>query len=315
MKVLVTGAAGFVGRHLVAGLRAAGHEVLGVGRGEPVDEPLDLPDLRRVERLFRDFTPDAVFHLAAIAEVGAADANPSSTFAVNAEGTACLIRTLGNLELPCRFIHVSSSMVYGRVAPDQQPIRETTATTPANAYGWSKLAAEAYVNGLATTLAKPPVILRPFNHVGPGQSARYALSSFARQIAAAERGGAAATLLVGNLKVTRDLLDVRDVVAAYRCVLEDSDLGGTFNVCAGRGYLLANLVQQLVATATVPIRVEIAADRLRPADCDSIVGNSDAIRHATGWQPQVTMEDTLHDLLDDWRQRLAAGEGVESPRC
>lgn len=310
----MTGAGGFVGNHVVSRLRALGHAVHGVGRGGTVDEFVDLPDTAAFQRILGRFAPDSILHLAAIAEVGAAEADPVEALRVNAGGTSSVLEALIGTGEACRFVLVSSSLVYGRVPAESQPVRETVAPRPVNTYGWTKLAAEAHVQSLAAALSVPPVILRPFNHIGRGQSSSYALSSFARQIVAMETAGAPSVLRVGDLRVRRDFLDVEDVVNAYLRVLESPELEGVYNVCSGQGYLLADLVQQLCSMAKIDVRVEVAPERLRASDCKVIVGDSERLRMATGWCPEVPMERTLMSLLSDWRLRLDAGEEVDSCR-
>lgn len=308
MKILITGSEGFVGSHLVPRLRADGHEVLATGRCGPIDETLIVPDEARARELLREFQPEVVFHLAALSHVAQAEAAPEDTFRVNVEGTASLLRGVAAEVPSCRFIFVSSSTVYGIVAPEQQPLRESLGVRPVNSYSWSKVGAESYVQAFGRLLAHEPVILRPFNHVGPAQSSDFALPGFARQIAEIELGQRDPVIHVGNLQVRRDILDVRDVVEAYARVVATPTLGGTFNVSAQQGYLLADLLDRMVAESTADVRVEVDPARLRPNDLEVLIGDSTLLREALGWEPQIDMSRTLSDLVDDWRQRTAAEE-------
>lgn len=308
MRVLVTGAAGFVGRHLVRKLHQDGHEVCGVGRGSHVDRALELPDEEAARALVADFEPEAVYHLAALAETRSAEADPKLALRVNVEGTVSLLEAICSERPACRFFHVSTSSVYGQVPSNAQPITEDARLCPVNVYGWSKVAAEAYLQSFESRLERPPVIVRPFNHVGPGQQSAYALPGFARQIVEIERGMQPPTLRVGNLQVRRDILDVRDVVEAYARLLVSPDAAGIYNLCSDRAYVLENLVERMLAQSEGTARLEVEAERVRGNDAELVVGDSSRLRAAIDWEPTIAMEQTLTDLLDDWRLRLSQAE-------
>lgn len=303
----MTGAEGFVGGHLVPALRAHGHAVVTTGRSGRADETLDLPDEARARSILLAHRPEALIHLAALSEVPAAEANPSGALRSNVEGTSCLLEALRSTALSCRFIHISTSNVYGSVPADRQPIREAERLAPRSVYAASKVAAEACVQGYTAHLARPPVILRPFNHVGPGQSTRFALPGFAAQIAAIELGLAPPVVQVGNLRVRRDVLDVRDVVQAYCAVVIAEQLPPVMNVCRGSADLLEDLLEQLCTLARCRIEVRVATERLRGNDLDLLVGSPVQLQRATGWEPRIALGTTLRDVLDDWRARSARG--------
>jgi GDP-4-dehydro-6-deoxy-D-mannose reductase len=303
MKVLVTGSQGFVGKHLVPRLASLGHTVIATDRAPAAQWQLDLPDDEATEALFEATSPDVVVHLAAVSAIPASEEGPTYAFQVNVDGTRSLAKAL--LKRPdCRLIFISSAAIYGEVAPTQQPIREECGANPRNVYGWTKLAGEALLHA---TLAHNPAqytILRAFNHSGPGQQRGFALADFASQIVELERGGGKALLKTGDLNVTRDFLDVRDVVEAYVAVLETPQLSGTLNVCSGSGRKLSELVHTLCELADVSIELELEPKRMRSNDMRSVVGDAGLLRAATGWSPRIAIATTLADLLSSWRDRV-----------
>ena len=260
MIVWVTGAGGFVGSALVSRLCDLGHDIVGTvrdcvaasdrisasakragsdvtesRRGEVTLRTLEIPDVDGARTLLREVRPDAIVHLAAIAAVPVAEEKPDRAMAVNADGTASLLQAMHAENSPARLVHISTSTVYGVVPADAQPIVETRGAQPINVYSWSKLAAEGWVHAYSSLLQNAPTILRPFNHVGAGQSSHYALSGFAKQIAEIEQGGRDPIVRVGNLGVRRDILDSRDVIAAYVEALENPSLAGTLQHLPWRG--------------------------------------------------------------------------------
>lgn len=309
MRVLVTGARGFVGRHLVRALRDSGHAVVEATRdGVDGTEALELPDPDGASLLMRRVQPEAVFHLAAIAEVPAADRDPQKALRVNVDGTAHLLEGARQEAPTARFFFVSSSNVYGVVPAIAQPIRENRGYAPAGVYAASKVAAECWVRSYERLLAVPPVILRPFNHVGSGQSSSYALPAFARQIVDIENG-ATPLVSVGNLQVRRDILDVRDVVRAYAELLAVAKVPSPLNVCGGRSYVMADLLDALCGLSTANVKVDVDPARLRPNDLEVLEGDPTRLHDCIGWEPEVPIEDTLQSLLDDWRSRVCAPKG------
>ncbi|MEM7166228.1 MAG: NAD-dependent epimerase/dehydratase family protein [Planctomycetota bacterium] len=312
MRVLVTGANGFVGKHLVAALSSAGHDVVATSRsGGDGSQPLELPDLARAEELLDEQRPDAIYHLAAVAEVPKADKDPVTAFRSNVDGTVSLLEGARRAHPSTRFFFVSSSNVYGVVPVAEQPIAECRGYAPAGVYASSKVAAECWVRSYANQLQSPPVILRPFNHVGPGQSPSYALPAFARQIVEIENG-AEPIVRVGNLEVRRDILDVRDVTRAYVRLLQQPQLPPVLNVCAGRSYLLSELLAQLCAASSADVQVEVDPMRLRGNDLTLLEGDATQVRAALEWSPQIPMHETLRSLLTDWRSRMtASGSATE----
>jgi GDP-4-dehydro-6-deoxy-D-mannose reductase len=316
MRVLVTGAGGFVGGYLVRELLAAGREVFaGVFSADgaacpegatPV--PLDLTSTEGVAEAVEAARPEAVFHLAAQSSVGASFDDPLGTWEVNATGTLRLARALPR---GTRLLFVSSAEVYGAVPEDEQPIRESRPPRPATPYAVSKAAAELAVLQAGAAGALHAVVTRSFNHTGPGQDPRFSLPSFARQLGAIAAGAASPVLRVGNLSARRDFLDVRDVVRAYPLLLERGEAGGVYNVCSGTARPLRELVERMVALSGTGARIEVDPERVRPVDAPLLLGDAGRL-HALGWSPRIPIDETLAALLA--RETERAGGHAEAVR-
>lgn len=303
MRVLVTGAAGFVGRHAVRELRGRGHEVVAASlEGFAVEDAIPLAlDVRRLEEVraaIATHRPDAILHLAAIAFVPAVTKDPLLGFETNATGTLVVLTAMREHAPGARCVVVSTAEVYGRIAT-ADPISEDAPMNPASLYGASKAAAEHVARAFAQE-GLDVVVLRPFNHIGPGQDPAYVVASFAKQIAELEsRGGG--VLHHGNLDAIRDFTDVRDMVRAYAIALElDRGAlapGRPFNVCSGRGVPIGDLVARMIAAARAPVRAELDPSRVRKVDVPVFVGDPTRFRAATSFAPSIDFEITLRDIL------------------
>lgn len=294
MRALVTGATGFVGPHLVAHLRAAGDDVVGLDDGV-----VDVCDPAAVSAWIEGHRPEVAYHLAGWADVGGSWAAPQEAFRVNAEGTLNVLQAA--LAAECRrVLVVSSADVYGVVDEADLPITEEHPLRPVSPYAVSKVAAD-YL-GLQAWLGRhlEVVRVRAFNHLGPGQSDRFVAPAIASRIAANERDGGE-EVPVGNLSARRDLTDVRDVVRAYRLLVERGEPGEAYNVCSGVDVEIADLAERLLAQAKHPMRLVVDPERHRPVDVPVLRGDSSKLRAATGWAPEIPLEQTLADVLDDWR--------------
>jgi GDP-4-dehydro-6-deoxy-D-mannose reductase len=306
MRTLVTGGNGFVGRHLVARLREDGGDVLIAGRAHDgdVDLPLDLTDEQNVRGVVEIAKPDRVYHLAAQAFVPEATRDPIATYDVNAIGTARLYEALRELDSKPRVLYVSSAEVFGIREPREYPIAEDAAARPATPYAASKLAGEAIALASGRTYGIPTIVTRAFNHIGPGQSDRFAVASFAAQLAAIAAGGPS-LLLVGNLKAERDFLDVRDVVRAYATVLENGAPGEVYNVCSGTPVSMQEILRKLVMIARVAVEIREDPERMRPSDIPVAFGNNAKLKSATGWIPDFSLDASLRDIYADAQARVA----------
>jgi len=314
--VVVTGAEGFVGSWLVPELAAAYVPVIAVHKpGTPLPsaeaasahaEPVEA-DLRRrgaLLEVLRDTQPRAVVHLAAVAVPREAARDPDEALAVNYTAVDHLVAAILEASPHTRLLYVSSGEVYGRQSRDDPPAAETAELRPPNPYAATKAAAEQRVALAVERERLDAVRVRPFNHSGPGRPPVYAESDFARQVALLERGGGEPVVRVGNLEAIRDFSDVRDVVRAYRLLLERGERGGVYNVCSGQPRSIRSVLDYLVSRARRELRVEVDAARFEalPEGAVGLVGDPTRIR-ALGWEPAHPFESTLDDLLDDWRSR------------
>ena len=293
MKLLLTGANGFVGRYVQAALPCV-----------PLPDGLDLRDRAALTAAVAAMRPDAVLHLAAQIFVPAAFENPRETFDINFTGTLNLLEALQAAEFRGRMLFVGSGDTYGQVSEAALPVREDHPLRPRNPYAVSKVAAEALCYQWSQTSGFEIVMVRPFNHIGPGQSPRFVLADFARQVMEIRLGRRAPVLQVGDIDVTRDFTDVRDVVRAYGLLLEPGRNGEVYNVCSGREYRIRDLLQQLLTLAGVDATIEQDPARLRRAEQRRMVASFAALQRDTGWQPAIPMEQSLQDLLNDWEKPL-----------
>jgi GDP-4-dehydro-6-deoxy-D-mannose reductase len=298
MRALVTGSDGFVGGWLCPHLEAAGDDVIAVTARDA-----DITDAEAVSALVSRAAPDAIYHLAGLANVAESWKTPARTFTVNATGALHLLDAARRLAAPPRVLLVSSAEVYGATTPEQQPIDEATPLRPVTPYAASKVAAE-FVGMQAHLGSGVPVIrVRPFNHVGPGQASAFVVSDLARRIAAAERKGER-TLAVGNLTPQRDFTDVRDVVRAYRLLVERGAAGEVYNVCRGEAVAIGDLAATLLRLAGADLELVTDTDLVRAVDLPVLVGDNTRVREATGWRPEIPLEQTLADVLAEARNAL-----------
>ena len=288
MRAYVTGGRGFVGGWLVAHLEEAGDDV--------VLGDADVTDVTGLAAEVAAAGPDAVYHLAAVAHVGRSWEVPGETFAVNATGTLNLLDGLRALGTAPRVLVVSSAEVYGAVAPDELPLTESSPLRPHSPYAASKVAAEFLGVQAALGYGLPVVVARAFNHVGPGQSPSFVVPGLAARIKAAARDGAT-SIAVGNLTPQRDITDVRDVVRAYRLLVERGTPGEAYNVCTGRSVSVQELADRMLTLAGA--RLELRADPalVRPVDVPVLLGDASKLRAATGWTPERGLDETLADVL------------------
>lgn len=309
MRVLITGASGFVGGHLIRHLREAdpNAEIVGtvhVGYSIPPAPdsrvrfvPCDITahDGQDVRALVADAQPNHLYHLAGAASGAASDRE--MVFAANVMGTQCVMAAIREETPLCRALFVSTGYVYGPCDP-QHPACEDDAPHPSGIYAESKRAGEPLAR------AAGAIVARAFNHTGPGQTEAFAVPAFARQIARVERGVQPPQIEVGNLDAWRDFLDVRDVVRAYRLLLEHGVSGETYNVCSGTAWAMRDILSSLLALSPALIEIVPDADRMRPSDLPVSVGDPAKLQTLAGWGAQIPFEQTLRDTLDWWRNQL-----------
>lgn len=292
MRVLVTGSRGFVGKWLTRHLTEAGDEVLEL----PAD--VDVVDRAALCDAVRAGAPEWVCHLAGLASVADSWVDPEASYQVNTLGVAHLCEAVAGCSPLPRVLLVSSAEVYGRVPAGDLPIGEDRSFAPASPYGASKAAAELI--GLQAWLGRDVEVVRarPFNHTGPGQRPEFVVPALARQVVEAARSGTG-RIAVGNLAARRDLTDVRDVVRAYRLLLERGEPGQVYNVCRGTSVPISEVLDRLLAISGEQLSVEVDPSRLRPSDVPDLRGDPRRLHEATGWEPTIDLEATLRDVIVD----------------
>jgi GDP-4-dehydro-6-deoxy-D-mannose reductase len=312
MRIMVTGAGGFVGGHLLATLQGAGHEVIAASHtawkapfGIETDV-FDVTDGAAFRKVIDERRPDAVIHLAAQASVRRSWEATDETFAVNVTGTSHLLEAL--VDRPdTRVLLVGSAQQYGLAAAGR-PLVETDPLSPRSPYGVSKVAQELVGALYRRHFGVPVIVARPFNHTGPGQSTEYAIGSFSAQVAEIESGQREPRLTVGWLESRRDYLDVRDVANAYRLLIEAGEPGEVYNVASGKAERIGDLLDILLNAAGLKETVEIIADaEPRPGDPAVLVGDSSKLREGLGWKPEIPLATSLVDTLDSYRARSQRG--------
>jgi GDP-4-dehydro-6-deoxy-D-mannose reductase len=290
----VTGGAGFAGAHLLGLLP---------GATAPSRDELDLLDAEAVRAAVRDASPDAVLHLAAQASVGRSWEAPAETIAENVTMTANLLEAVRHEAPGAAVVLISSGEIYG--PPDRLPVDEDAPLRPQNPYAVSKAASDLLGGQYSDATGLRVVRLRPFNHTGPGQSDDYVVGTLTRQVAEAEAAGQSeAVVRTGNPDSARDFSDVRDVVRAY--VAAAGLDPGVYNVASGRAVSVRELIELVRAAARIPVRHEIDPARVRAHDVPEVRASADRLRAATGWTPEIPLEQTVADALEAWRAALGA---------
>ncbi len=312
MRILISGINGFVGRHLVEHLQKAVPDADLHGtvfepapaRANIVFHKLDLRDADAVTHLIEQVRPDHIYHLAAQASPRLSFSRPWETLENNIRSQLNLILGCLNYQLRPRILITSSAEIYGSVHPDQLPIHEDFPLRPTNPYGVSKVTQDLLGLQYFLSHQMPIVRVRPFNHIGPGQSEGFVATDFARQIARIEAGQQEPRMDVGNLSAQRDFTDVRDVVRAYHLIMEQGVPGAVYNVASGKPYSIQHLLDSVLHHSLVPITVYQDPARMLPIDIPIIQGDASRLNKLTGWEPSIPFETTLLDILNDWRTRV-----------
>jgi GDP-4-dehydro-6-deoxy-D-mannose reductase len=304
--VLVTGASGFAGGHLVEHLAPA-HDIVAWTRSAPPPElanrarweRLDLLDRDRVRATIAAVRPSRIYHCAGVTQVAESWRDTAGVLEGNVRATEYLFDALRRAGVPCRVLVPGSAAVY---APSSEPIAEDSPLAPASPYALSKLAQEELARRAVVEDGIDVVLTRSFNHTGPRQTAAFAAPAFAKQIAMIEAGKMEPVIRVGNLDARRDISDVRDVVRAYAALMSSGQPGMTYNVGSGTSRTMRSVLDALLARSKVPVRIEPDASRMRPADIPVLTANCSHLEQATGWRPAISFNQMLDDLLEYWRR-------------
>jgi GDP-4-dehydro-6-deoxy-D-mannose reductase len=304
-RLLITGRSGFVGE-VFSRLLSSGE------RGEhwslaEVPADFDLREAPATARLVEASRPDAVIHLAAQSAVPESTRDPEGTLLINVIGTLHLLQALDSIRFRGRLLYVGTGDVYGLVPEAELPVAETRLPRPRNPYAVSKLAAEALCWQWHAAKGMDVVLTRSFNHIGGGQSNRFAVSDFARQLAEIKAGRRPPVIHAGDLSVTRDFTDVHDVVEAYFALLDRGESGEIYNVCSGTEHSLQSLLTQLIALAGVDVRIETEPERMRASEQRRMRGDATKIRGAVGWTATTPIGASLQATLQFWEAKIANG--------
>jgi GDP-4-dehydro-6-deoxy-D-mannose reductase len=324
MRALITGITGFAGSHLAEYILAEhpGVEVFGTFRWRSRMDNVEHLDkkIHLVEADLRDYTsmhhavevtrPDYIFHLAAQSFVPSSWNAPNDTIVTNATGQTNLFEAVRALKLDPVIQIACSSEQYGLVLPDEVPIKETNPLRPLSPYAVSKVAQDFFGYQYFQSYGMRIIRTRGFNHTGPRRGHVFVTSNFCSQVAAIELGLQEPVIRVGNIEAIRDFTDVRDMVRAYWLAVTKAKPGEVYNIACGSGISIRAMLDLVLSFSTVEVRTEVDPERLRPSDVEILIGDSSKFRAATGWEPRIPFEQTVRDLLDYWRQRLAQRKRV-----
>lgn len=311
-KILITGAGGFVGLHLIDLLKKD-YQIIGLTHPDKIPDSENLKviegnilDKNLIEDIIKNEKPDSIIHLAAKAATWQSD--PADAFKVNLFGTLHIYQAVSQLKETSgynpKILFISSAEVYGKTGSEGK-ISENSLLNPVNFYGVSKSGADRLSFAYASSQKLNIIIIRPFNHTGPGQTKGFFVPDMASQIVEIENDPSKSEISAGNLESVRDLSDVRDIVMAYKLAIEkDLIPGEAYNVCSNHGYKMKDLLEKLLKMAKKPISVADDPKRMRPADILVTVGDNLKFVNLTDWNPIYTIDQTLKDTLDYWRQQF-----------
>ncbi len=311
-KILVIGASGFVGGHLLRYLSSdTTLEIYATGNQKEIPElpsvkmtRLDILSSSETENLLRTIRPDTVILLAAQSSVALSFQYPELTMNVNVIGSLHVMEAVRNICPESTLLLTGSSEEYGAVTEEMMPIRETVRLEPKSPYAISKAASEQLATMYARSYGLKFVMVRAFNHIGPGQSPQFVVSDFAKQIAAIEKGLSEPVLYVGNLSACRDFTDVRDVVRGYRLLTQYGRHGEVYNIGTGKSISVRHILDLLLEASKVPIEVVVDKAKYRPVDIPDIRADIGKIYMDTEWNPQIPVETSILDALNYWRHNI-----------
>lgn len=313
-KAMVIGAAGFVGGYLIKHLNDdCGYEVVATKLPSETLENLpakvynlDILDKESIVSLLFETRPDYIFHLAAQSSVSVAWNNPQLTIDVNIKGAVNVMDAVRELYYKPRIVVIGSGEEYGHIREGETPIKEDNRINPGNIYAATKACQNMIGSIYARAYDMEIVLVRAFNHIGPKQSPIFVVSDFCKQVAEIEAGLREPVMYVGNLSAKRDFTDVRDVVRAYGLLAKNGQKGSTYNVGRGHAYAIREILDKIISYSTVEIKVETDPAKIRPVDVPIIEADISRLVEATGWAPEIAIDDTIKEVLDYWREKCTA---------
>ncbi len=308
---LVIGAAGFVGNYLINEMHRSGMECFATKLSHEVFEnpyasvyDLNILEKEAVANLLMEIRPDYIFHLAAQSSVGVAWKNPCLTIDVNIKGSVNVMDAIRELYYKPRVLLIGSGEEYGHIKEGETPISEDTLLRPGNIYAATKACQNMIGSIYSKAYDMDLILVRAFNHIGPGQLPLFVVSDFCKQVAEIEKGLREPVIRVGNLEAKRDFTDVRDVVRAYVQLVQKGMPGETYNVGRGKAIKIRDILDEIINQSKAKIAVEVDPAKLRPVDVPIIEADTIKIKKITGWRPEISIEQTISETLDYWRKRV-----------
>lgn len=311
-KALIIGAAGFVGNYLISHLiNNCGTEVYATKLPDERIEntkahvyDLNILDKDEIVNLLFRIRPDYIFHLAAQSSVGVAWKNPGLTIDINIKGSINVLDAVRELYYKPRILLVGSGEEYGYIREEETPINEENRIRPGNIYAATKACQNMIGNIYAKAYDMQVMMVRAFNHIGPCQAPMFVVSDFCKQVSEIEKGRREPVIYVGNLNAKRDFTDVRDVVRAYYLLAQQGKIGETYNVGSGHALLISDILNMIIKMSGTSIRIEVDKNKLRPIDVPIIEADISKIKEITGWEPAITIEQTIKETLEYWREKI-----------
>lgn len=307
-KVLIIGINGFVGAHLYNELKNSGYKCYGTALNvtDFCSDDIELYKLNILNKedvldVLSKIKPQYIINLAAVSSVKSSWSIPQKTFEVNVNGTINILDSVRELDLKTRVLLIGSSEQYGQI-DYSKAVNEKSKLNPLNPYGISKVTQETMAKLYSNVYGMDILMVRAFNHIGPGQGKGFVVADFASQIVEIENGIKESIIKVGNLEAERDFTDVRDVVRAYRYILEKGIKGQVYNVGSGRAISIQNILNKLIKECRVEVKVEIDKSKLRPVETPKIECDNTKLKMDTGWELQYSIDKSLNDILEYWRR-------------
>ena len=319
MKLLITGFTGFVSPHFLDLLNTAepGAEVVGIAKNLPdfdvsiysnlkiTFKAIDLLNKKDVEDILVAFKPEYILHLASVSSVALSWQTPLDSFVNNTNIFLNLVEQIRTNKIDCRILSVGSSEEYGEVTEKQLPLTEEHSLNPLSPYAVARVSQEMLSKIYADGFGLNIIITRSFNHIGPGQKDNFVISSFAKQLVQlAKNNSTDNKIITGNLSIVRDFLDVRDVVKAYYTLLKKGRKGEVYNICSGNGIVLKDIILKMSDILKMNITMEVNPQLIRPNENKQVIGSYQKIKNELGWQPEISLEKSLADIISYWQQKI-----------